>query len=77
MVHNASKRFLRMRNMDQTEEVLVFSAKTKWIRAEESEENKFRKASAYLLNELDLLKKRSLIYTLIRIIFFNKNNEYF
>lgn len=54
--------------------------KKKWRKAEESDENIFKKATVFLLNELKFsvsLKNRSLIFKLLNIIFFNKKRDDF
>ena len=50
-----------------------------WKRVTESEENKYRLATVHLLSELNYKPvscNNQLIYTLLRIIFFDKQKQY-
>ena len=74
-IKNASQRFLKMRNITREKEKILFQTKKNWKRSDELEENKYRKASVYLLNELNYsvtLNNRSMLHRLLIIMFFNK-----
>ena len=54
--------------------------KKQWRKAEETDEDIYKKATVFLLNELKFsvsLKNRSLIFKLLNIIFFNKKGMIF
>ena len=76
----ASQRFLETRNDNQTKEKLLFPMKKQWKRIAETDEDIYKKATAYLLNELKFsvtLENRSLLFKLLNIIFFNKQKDDF
>ena len=79
-IKTASQRYLETRNDKKTKETMLFPMKKQWRKADETDEDIYKKATVFLLNELKFsvsLKNRSLIFKLLNIIFFNKKRDDF
>lgn len=74
-IQNASQRYLAMENNNNSTEKFIFVTKNCWKHDKEKEEMKFKKALHFLLKDLQYsvtLENRSLIFQLLKMIFFNK-----